>query len=79
MAVHIGIMDFGAQGLYIVYFFWGIKNNELNKPFVRSPPAVNQFNSAIDKNQAGQLLRLLKKFAAGSQLGSLNRLASCKP
>ena len=24
MAVHMGIMDFGAQGLYIVYFFGGI-------------------------------------------------------
>merc|ERR1719440_536055 len=29
---------------------------------LKSPPAVNQFNSTIDKNQAGQLLRLLKKY-----------------
>merc|ERR1719263_2142427 len=27
---------------------------------LKSPPAVNQFNSTIDKNQASQLLRLLK-------------------
>ena len=30
---------------------------------LKSPPAVNQFNYTIDKNQATQLLRLLKKFA----------------
>ena len=29
---------------------------------LKSPPAVNQFNYTIDKNQATQLLRLLKKF-----------------
>merc|ERR1711937_727939 len=30
---------------------------------LKSPPAVNQFNSAIDKNQAAQLLRLLRKYS----------------
>merc|ERR1719305_1976436 len=30
---------------------------------LKSPPAVNQFNSAIDKNQAAQLLRLLTKYS----------------
>merc|ERR1719265_2058254 len=30
---------------------------------LKSPPAVNQFNSTIDKNQASQLLRLLKKYS----------------
>merc|ERR1719231_1685862 len=30
---------------------------------LKSPPAVNQFNSCIDKNQASQLLRLLKKYS----------------
>merc|ERR1719465_146605 len=30
---------------------------------LKSPPAINQFNSCIDKNQASQLLRLLKKYS----------------
>jgi large subunit ribosomal protein L7Ae len=30
---------------------------------LKSPPAVNQFNHTIDKNQATQLLRLLKKYS----------------
>merc|ERR1739848_675918 len=30
---------------------------------LKSPPAVNQFNAAIDKNQAAQLLRLLRKYS----------------
>jgi large subunit ribosomal protein L7Ae len=29
---------------------------------LKVPPALNQFNMTIDKNQAGQLLRLLKKY-----------------
>merc|ERR1719310_2278871 len=29
---------------------------------LKVPPAINQFNMAIDKNQAGQLLRLCKKY-----------------
>merc|ERR1739849_31913 len=29
---------------------------------LKVPPAVNQFNSAIDKNQDSTLLRLLKKY-----------------
>merc|ERR1719453_1652652 len=29
---------------------------------LKVPPAINQFNMAIDKNQAAQLLRLLKKY-----------------
>jgi len=29
---------------------------------LKVPPAVNQFNSAIDKNQASTLLRLMKKY-----------------
>merc|ERR1711904_619551 len=30
---------------------------------LKSPPAVNQFNASIDKNQAAQLLRLLQKYS----------------
>merc|ERR1711871_1180488 len=29
---------------------------------LKVPPAINQFNNAIDKNQAAQLLRLCKKY-----------------
>merc|ERR1719409_296726 len=29
---------------------------------LKVPPALNQFNMAIDKNQAGQVLRLMKKY-----------------
>merc|ERR1712087_360891 len=29
---------------------------------LKVPPAINQFNLAIDKNQAAQLLRLCKKY-----------------
>merc|ERR1719310_2764875 len=29
---------------------------------LKMPPAINQFNSTIDKNQAATLLRLLKKY-----------------
>merc|ERR1711865_608292 len=29
---------------------------------LKVPPALNQFNMTIDKNQAGQLLRLMKKY-----------------
>ena len=29
---------------------------------LKVPPAINQFNMGIDKDQASQLLRLLKKY-----------------
>merc|ERR1711904_97817 len=41
---------------------------------LKSPPAVNQFNSAIDKNQAGQLLRLLKKYSPETKEAKKQRL-----
>jgi len=41
---------------------------------LKMPPAVNQFNSAIDKNQAAQLLRLLKKYMPETREAKKNRL-----
>merc|ERR1712078_893311 len=41
---------------------------------LKSPPAVNQFNSAIDKNQAAQLLRLLKKYSPETKEAKKQRL-----
>merc|ERR1712078_332027 len=43
---------------------------------LKSPPAVNQFNSAIDKNTAGQLLRLLKKYSPETKELKKQRLVS---
>merc|ERR1712118_269632 len=41
---------------------------------LKSPPAVNQFNAAIDKNQAGQLLRLLRKYSPETKEAKKQRL-----
>jgi len=41
---------------------------------LKSPPAVNQFNSTIDKNQATQLLRLLKKYSPETKEAKKQRL-----
>ena len=41
---------------------------------LKSPPAVNQFNSAIDKNQAAQLLRLLRKYSPETKEAKKQRL-----
>merc|ERR1719171_913713 len=41
---------------------------------LKSPPAVNQFNSMIDKNQAAQLLRLLKKYSPETKEQKQQRL-----
>merc|ERR1719440_1921170 len=41
---------------------------------LKSPPAVNQFNSTIDKNQAAQLLRLLKKYSPETKEQKQQRL-----
>merc|ERR1711990_949517 len=41
---------------------------------LKSPPAVNQFNSTIDKNQASQLLRLLKKYSPETKEQKQQRL-----
>jgi len=41
---------------------------------LKVPPAVNQFNSAIDKNQASTLLRLLKKYVPETRVAKRTRL-----
>merc|ERR1719482_2349403 len=41
---------------------------------LKVPPAVNQFNSAIDKNQAAALLRLCKKYMPESREAKKARL-----
>merc|ERR1711967_76683 len=41
---------------------------------LKSPPAVNQFNSTIDKNQASQLLRLMKKYSPETKEQKKQRL-----
>jgi len=41
---------------------------------LKVPPAINQFNSAIDKNQAAQLLRLLKKYMPETKEAKKQRL-----
>merc|ERR1719171_1426190 len=41
---------------------------------LKSPPAVNQFNSTIDKNQASQLLRVLKKYSPETKEQKKQRL-----
>lgn len=41
---------------------------------IKVPPAVNQFNQAIDKNQASTLLRLLKKYVPETRLAKKKRL-----
>jgi len=42
---------------------------------LKMPPAINQFNSTIDKNQAGSLLRLLKKYQPETKEAKKARLA----
>jgi len=41
---------------------------------LKVPPAINQFNLAIDKNQAAQLLRLAKKYMPETKEAKKNRL-----
>eukprot|EP00418_Pyrodinium_bahamense_P016367 CAMPEP_0179123176 /NCGR_PEP_ID=MMETSP0796-20121207/58165_1 /TAXON_ID=73915 /ORGANISM="Pyrodinium bahamense, Strain pbaha01" /LENGTH=302 /DNA_ID=CAMNT_0020821819 /DNA_START=85 /DNA_END=990 /DNA_ORIENTATION=+ len=41
---------------------------------LKMPPAINQFNSAIDKNQATTLLKLLKKYIPETQEAKKKRL-----
>jgi len=41
---------------------------------LKMPPAINQFNSTIDKNQAATLLRLLKKYQPETAEAKKNRL-----
>merc|ERR1712176_1280131 len=41
---------------------------------LKVPPAVNQFNNAIDKNQASTLLRLLKKYVPETREAKKKRL-----
>merc|ERR1740130_867189 len=41
---------------------------------VKVPPAIHQFNCAIDKNQAASLLRLCKKYMPESKEAKKNRL-----
>jgi len=41
---------------------------------LKVPPAVNQFNCAIDKNQAATLLRLLKKYVPETREAKKKRL-----
>lgn len=40
---------------------------------LKVPPALNQFNHAIDRNQASQLLRLLNKYKPESRIEKKNR------
>jgi len=42
---------------------------------LKMPPAINQFNSTIDKNQATTLLRLLKKYQPETREAKKARLA----
>merc|ERR1712186_48945 len=41
---------------------------------LKMPPAINQFNSTIDKSQAATLLRLLKKYQPETREAKKNRL-----
>jgi len=41
---------------------------------LKVPPAINQFNMAIDRNQAGALLRLCKKYMPETKEAKKNRL-----
>merc|ERR1719460_2180650 len=41
---------------------------------LKVPPAINQFNNPIDKNQAAQLLRLAKKYMPETKEAKKNRL-----
>jgi len=41
---------------------------------LKVPPALNQFNMAIDKNQAGQVLKLCKKYQPETKEAKKNRL-----
>merc|ERR1719451_294626 len=41
---------------------------------LKMPPAINQFNMTIDKNQAATLLRLLKKYKPETREAKKNRL-----
>jgi len=41
---------------------------------LKVPPAINQFNNAIDRNQAASLLRLLKKYMPETREAKKNRL-----
>jgi len=41
---------------------------------LKVPPAINQFNNAIDRNQAASLLRLLKKYMPETKEAKKNRL-----
>merc|ERR1711920_751463 len=41
---------------------------------LKVPPAVNQFNMTIDKNQAASVLRLLKKYQPETREAKKNRL-----
>jgi len=41
---------------------------------VKVPPAINQFNGGIDRNQAASLLRLCKKYMPESKEAKKNRL-----
>jgi len=41
---------------------------------LKMPPAINQFNMTIDKNQAATLLRLLKKYQPETNEAKKNRL-----
>ena len=41
---------------------------------LKVPPAINQFNMGIDKNQASQLLRLLKKYQPETRAEKKKRL-----
>merc|ERR1719473_1228544 len=41
---------------------------------LKVPPAINQFNQAIDRNQAASVLKLLKKYAPETKEAKKNRL-----
>merc|ERR1719197_2020584 len=41
---------------------------------LKVPPSIAQFSNTIDKNQAGQLLRLLKKYVPETKEAKKNRL-----
>merc|ERR1712061_92581 len=41
---------------------------------LKVPPAINQFNCAVDKNQAASVLRLLKKYQPETREAKKNRL-----
>merc|ERR1719478_782381 len=41
---------------------------------LKSPPSINQFNATLGKNQATQLLRLLKKYTPETREAKKQRL-----